>query len=329
MGVADDPLADVGPPARPRSRHRAGRAGSGRARLGLHLLLEPPPHAREPVHVGDPRRAPFERALQPVHGAPPAGCGGVRHVRPVQLARPCSASAPRSIGSARSINLLYQYWIHTDAINRLGPVEGVLNTPSAHRVHHGSNGRYLDRNHGSILIVWDRLFGTFEEEDEPVVYGLTRNINTFRPSRIASHEHLEMSADVARARTWRDRISYVVRGPGWSYAPERGTGRGRLRGRRRCRCLRPRSKPRLAYTRPAPSESPADGRDGRPDRIRAPEASSIAPPRSPFSGQRAARRSPRDRPSGRLRRRSAARNRSRPRAPSSSPMATSTSSKPK
>ena len=88
---------------------------------------------------------------------------------------------PALVGSARSINLLYQYWIHTDAINRLGPVEGVLNTPSAHRVHHGSNGRYLDRNHGSILMVWDRLFGTFEEEDEPVVYGLTRNIEHLQP----------------------------------------------------------------------------------------------------------------------------------------------------
>ena len=132
---------------------------------------------------------------------------------------------PSLIGSARSINLLYQYWIHTDAINRLEPVEGVLNTPSAHRVHHGSNGRYLDRNHGSILVVWDRLFGTYEEEDEPVVYGLTRNINTFRPSRIATHEHLEMLADVASARSWRDRISYVVRGPGWS--SRRNAERGR------------------------------------------------------------------------------------------------------
>jgi sterol desaturase/sphingolipid hydroxylase (fatty acid hydroxylase superfamily) len=123
---------------------------------------------------------------------------------------------PVLIGSARSINLLYQYWIHTDVINRLGPAEGILNTPSAHRVHHGRNGRYIDRNHGSILIVWDRLFGTFEEEDEPVVYGLTRNIDTFNPARIASHEHIEMLRDVALARTWRDRISYVVRSPGWS-----------------------------------------------------------------------------------------------------------------
>ncbi|HLN05168.1 MAG TPA: sterol desaturase family protein [Acidimicrobiales bacterium] len=123
---------------------------------------------------------------------------------------------PAMIETARSINLLYQYWIHTDTIDRLGPAEGVLNTPSAHRVHHGSNSRYIDRNHGSILILWDRLFGTFEEEGEPVVYGLTKNINTFNPARIATHEHVEMLRDVARSRTWRDRLSYVVRGPGWA-----------------------------------------------------------------------------------------------------------------
>lgn len=103
----------------------------------------------------------------------------------------------------------------------------MLNTPSHHRVHHGSNQRYIDRNHGSILIVWDRLFGTFEEEEEQVVYGLTRNIETFNPLRIAAHEHAAMLADVARSRTWRDRLSFVVRGPGWAYrrqAEQAGTG---------------------------------------------------------------------------------------------------------
>ncbi len=125
---------------------------------------------------------------------------------------------PAIIETARGVNLLYQYWIHTEAIGRLGPAEEVLNTASHHRVHHGSNPQYLDRNHGSILIVWDRLFGTFAREDEPVVYGLTRNIDTFDPVRIATHEHVEMFRDVAGAVTWRDRLSYVFRGPGWSYA---------------------------------------------------------------------------------------------------------------
>jgi sterol desaturase/sphingolipid hydroxylase (fatty acid hydroxylase superfamily) len=124
---------------------------------------------------------------------------------------------PRLIAQARGINLLYQYWIHTDAIRRLGLAEEVLNTPSHHRVHHGVNSQYIDRNHGSILIVWDRLFGTFEREDEEVVYGLTKNINTYNPARIASHEHRDIVRDVANADTWRDRLSFVLRGPGWAY----------------------------------------------------------------------------------------------------------------
>ena len=124
---------------------------------------------------------------------------------------------PRLIAQARAINLLYQYWIHTDTIRRLGPAEEVLNTPSHHRVHHGSNSRYIDRNHGSILIVWDRLFGTFEREGDPVVYGLTKNINTYNPLRIASHEHRDIVRDVAGSDNWRDRLSFVLRGPGWAY----------------------------------------------------------------------------------------------------------------
>jgi sterol desaturase/sphingolipid hydroxylase (fatty acid hydroxylase superfamily) len=124
---------------------------------------------------------------------------------------------PELVSTARGINLLYQYWIHTDTIHSLGPFENVLNTPSHHRVHHGSNREYIDRNHGSILILWDRLFGTFEPERERVVYGLTKNIKTFNLARVATHEHAEMLDDVARSTTWRERLSYVLRGPGWAY----------------------------------------------------------------------------------------------------------------
>jgi len=133
---------------------------------------------------------------------------------------------PALIQQARGINLLYQFWIHTDAIRSLGPGEEVLNTPSHHRVHHGSNRRYLDRNHGSILIVWDRLFGTFQREDEPVVYGLTKNIETYDPVRIAGHEYADILRDVAHSTTWRDRLGFVLRGPGWAYArhAERAAG---------------------------------------------------------------------------------------------------------
>jgi sterol desaturase/sphingolipid hydroxylase (fatty acid hydroxylase superfamily) len=129
---------------------------------------------------------------------------------------------PSVIEVARGVNLLYQYWIHTETIPKLGPVEEVFNTPSHHRVHHGSNRRYLDRNHGSILIVWDRLFGTFEREDddEPVVYGLTKNIHTFHPVRIATHEHVAMLRAVGRSGSWRQRLGHVLRGPGWPGVPE-------------------------------------------------------------------------------------------------------------
>jgi sterol desaturase/sphingolipid hydroxylase (fatty acid hydroxylase superfamily) len=128
---------------------------------------------------------------------------------------------PELVSTARGINLLYQYWIHTDTIRRLGPFERVLNTPSHHRVHHGSNRQYIDRNHGSIFIVWDRVFGTFEPEGEPVVYGLTKNIKTFNPAIVGTHEHAEMLDDVARSTTWRERLSFVLRGPGWAYAQQK------------------------------------------------------------------------------------------------------------
>ena len=130
---------------------------------------------------------------------------------------------PHIIQQSRAINLIYQFWIHTDAIDRIGPFERWLNSPSHHRVHHGSNLRYIDRNHGGILIVWDRLFGTFAPEvpEEPVVYGLTTNIGTYNPVRIATHEHASIVHDVAGAEGWSDRLSFAVRGPGWAYQRHR------------------------------------------------------------------------------------------------------------
>jgi sterol desaturase/sphingolipid hydroxylase (fatty acid hydroxylase superfamily) len=120
---------------------------------------------------------------------------------------------PELVQLARSVNLLHQFWIHTEVIGRLGPFEAVLNTPSHHRVHHGSNPRYLDRNHGSILIVWDRLFGTFEAEDEPAVYGLTRPLGRPSPWQVAAHGHVAVLRDVGRARTWRERAAAVLGSP--------------------------------------------------------------------------------------------------------------------
>jgi sterol desaturase/sphingolipid hydroxylase (fatty acid hydroxylase superfamily) len=128
---------------------------------------------------------------------------------------------PHLITQARAINLLYQYWVHTETIRSLGPGEEILNTPSHHRVHHGSNPQYIDRNHGSILIVWDRIFGTFEREDEPVVYGLTTNVESYNPAVVATHEYRDILRDVAGSENWHDRLSFVLRGPGWAYERHR------------------------------------------------------------------------------------------------------------
>jgi sterol desaturase/sphingolipid hydroxylase (fatty acid hydroxylase superfamily) len=118
---------------------------------------------------------------------------------------------------AGQLNLLYQYWIHTEAIDRLpAPIERVFNTPSHHRVHHGANEQYIDRNYGGILIVWDKMFGTFEPELRRVKYGLTKNINTYNPLRIAYHEMAAIAADVKSATSLSARARYILAPPGWT-----------------------------------------------------------------------------------------------------------------
>ena len=126
---------------------------------------------------------------------------------------------PWMIFLEQSVSLIYQFWIHTERIDKLPRwFEFVWNTPSHHRVHHGSNAQYLDRNYGGILIIWDRLFGSFEAEDERVVYGLTKNISTHNPLRVAFHEYAAIWADVAEATRLRDRFAHLMRGPGWTPA---------------------------------------------------------------------------------------------------------------
>ncbi len=90
------------------------------------------------------------------------------------------------------INLIYQFWIHTELIDRLGWFEYVFNTPSHHRVHHGVNKQYLDKNYAGIFIIWDRLFGTFEPEVEPVKYGITTPLNSYNPLWANTHAWFEM-----------------------------------------------------------------------------------------------------------------------------------------
>jgi sterol desaturase/sphingolipid hydroxylase (fatty acid hydroxylase superfamily) len=134
--------------------------------------------------------------------------------------------APSMVLLFMATSLLYQFWIHTEAIDRLpAALELVLNTPSHHRVHHGANPRYLDANYAGVLIIWDRLFGTFtpELDAEPVRYGLVKNIHTYNPLHIAFHEWLAIAADVRCARSWSERWSYLFGPPGWSADGSRET----------------------------------------------------------------------------------------------------------
>ncbi|MDF3299271.1 sterol desaturase family protein [Streptomyces tropicalis] len=121
----------------------------------------------------------------------------------------------------QSVSLIYQFFLHTERVGKLWrPVEYVFNTPSHHRVHHASNSTYLDRNYGGILIVWDRLFRSFVPEGEPVVYGLTKNIDTYNPMRVAFHEFAAAWRDMRRTARWRDKAGYLFGPPGW--APKAG-----------------------------------------------------------------------------------------------------------
>jgi sterol desaturase/sphingolipid hydroxylase (fatty acid hydroxylase superfamily) len=142
---------------------------------------------------------------------------------PFWLPLPLLGFEPWMILLAQSWSLIYQFGLHTERIGKLPrPLEAVLNTPSHHRVHHGANEQYLDRNYGGILVIWDRLFGTFEPEGERVRYGLTTNIATFNPVRVAFHEYIALWHDVRRARSWRVRWNLLLRGPG--YEPPTSAG---------------------------------------------------------------------------------------------------------
>jgi sterol desaturase/sphingolipid hydroxylase (fatty acid hydroxylase superfamily) len=123
---------------------------------------------------------------------------------------------PTMIMTMMSISLLYQFWIHTEMIDKLGRFEWLMNTPSHHRVHHGANLRYLDRNYAGIFIFWDRLFGTFEPEVEPVRFGLTKNIDSHNPIWVAFHEWVGIVRDVIKAPTPAAILGYVLAPPGWS-----------------------------------------------------------------------------------------------------------------
>ncbi|CAA0217484.1 sterol desaturase family protein [Tenacibaculum maritimum] len=131
---------------------------------------------------------------------------------------------PLMIFTMMGVSLIYQFWVHTEMVDKLPRfVEYVFNTPSHHRVHHASNIRYLDCNHAGVLIIWDRIFGTFSEElkalDKPI-YGLTVNIETYNPIKVATHEYQAIIKDVLRAEKWSDKLNYIFNAPGWSHDGE-------------------------------------------------------------------------------------------------------------
>ena len=155
---------------------------------------------------------------------------------------------PAAIALISAIDLLYQFWIHTERIDRMPRwFEAVFNTPSHHRVHHGSDDEYLDRNYGGVLIVWDRLFGTFQREGARPHYGLTKNIESFNPLKVAFHEWSAIAADVRGASTWRDRLGFMFGPPGWS--PQARAERATRSG-----APEPRRLPRVESTPPAPGD---------------------------------------------------------------------------
>lgn len=126
---------------------------------------------------------------------------------------------PAMVVFVGALNLVYQFWIHTEAIEKTPKwFEAVMNTPSHHRVHHATNPRYLDRNYAGVFIVWDKMFGTFEPErdDEPCRYGIVKNLGTYNPIVISMHEWWGIVKDVSSAKSIREALGYWLGPPGWS-----------------------------------------------------------------------------------------------------------------
>lgn len=110
---------------------------------------------------------------------------------------------------------LYQFWIHTELINKMGWFEYIFNTPSHHRVHHGRNPKYIDKNHAGTLIIWDKIFGTFQQEEERPTYGITKPINSWNPIWANVSHYADMSNDLKRIPSLTDKVKYLFKKPGW------------------------------------------------------------------------------------------------------------------
>ena len=122
---------------------------------------------------------------------------------------------PESMLFVSAVNLVYQFWVHTETIGKLGWLEFVLNTPSHHRVHHGRNPEYIDKNFAGMFIVWDRLFRTFEPEQAEVVYGVTTPVASWNPVYAQTAHFFTLWHDLRRIPSFADKVRYLVRKPGW------------------------------------------------------------------------------------------------------------------
>ncbi|MEM6804474.1 MAG: sterol desaturase family protein [Bacteroidota bacterium] len=111
--------------------------------------------------------------------------------------------------------LSYQFWLHTELIGKLGVFEKIFMTPSQHRVHHGSDEIYLDKNFGALFSIWDRMFGTFQEEKHRPTYGLTKAINTINPIKVHLVEYVDIFKDIRKAKGFKEAWNYLVKPPGW------------------------------------------------------------------------------------------------------------------
>lgn len=124
---------------------------------------------------------------------------------------------PEILFASGAINLVYQFWVHTQHVYRIGPLEYVMVTPSNHRVHHAQNRIYIDRNYGGIFCIWDRIFGTFQAElpNEPCIYGIRKPLKSYNPFWANVHVYWSTLLDSWYARRWQDKIKVWFKGPGW------------------------------------------------------------------------------------------------------------------
>lgn len=122
---------------------------------------------------------------------------------------------PIMFAALSSFNTLYQFWIHTRTIGKMGPFEWIFNTPSHHRVHHGSNPKYIDKNHAGTLIIWDRMFGTFQEEEEEPIYGITTPLNSWNPIWANFHYWVNLYNTAKKTHGVWNKILVFIKPPGW------------------------------------------------------------------------------------------------------------------